>query len=83
MLKQEKLDAVFVLTQPDMLFRPARDCLQAGLPVYMEKPMGITLFQANTLRRLADEKDRLLHVGFNRRTIPLVEIGRASCRERV
>lgn len=73
MLKQEKLDAVFVLTQPDMLFRPARDCLQAGLPVYMEKPMGITLFQANTLRRLADEKDRLLHVGFNRRTIPLVE----------
>ena len=23
MLKQEKLDAVFVLTQPDMLFRPA------------------------------------------------------------
>lgn len=72
MLQEEKLDAVFVLTQPDMLFRPALDCLNAGLAVFMEKPMGITLFQANTLKRLADEKDRQLHVGFNRRSIPLV-----------
>ncbi|CCX36693.1 dehydrogenase-like protein [Clostridium sp. CAG:1013] len=72
MLREEKLDAVFVLTQPDMLFRVALDCLNADLAVFMEKPMGITLFQANTLKRVADEKDRRLHVGFNRRSIPLV-----------
>ena len=72
MLEKEALDAVFVLTQPDMLFRPAMDCLAAGLHVFMEKPMGITLFQAGALRAEAERRRRLLHVGFNRRYIPLV-----------
>jgi predicted dehydrogenase len=39
----------------------------------MEKPMGITVFQARILRGLAAEQKRLLHVGFNRHTIPLVK----------
>jgi predicted dehydrogenase len=72
MLKSEKLDAVFVLVPPDGLFRVASDCLLAGKHVFMEKPMGITLFQANTLRELAATQKRILHVGFNRRYIPLV-----------
>jgi len=72
MLEKEELDAVFVLVQPDMLFRLAMDCISAGLHVFMEKPMGITLFQADSLRKLADSKKRHLWVGYNRRTIPLV-----------
>lgn len=81
MLERENLDAVFVLTQPDMLFRPVVDCLKAGLHVFMEKPMGITLFQANTLKRLADQENRYLQVGFNRRTIPLVTVMVKRMRE--
>jgi predicted dehydrogenase len=73
MLNKEKLDAVFVLVPPDGLFRVASDCLLAGKHVFMEKPMGITLFQANTLRELAETQKRILHVGFNRRYIPLVK----------
>ncbi|MDD4796596.1 MAG: Gfo/Idh/MocA family oxidoreductase [Eubacteriales bacterium] len=72
MLQSEVLDAVFVLVQPDALFRVASDCLLAGKHVFMEKPMGITLYQAQALRRLAVAQNRLLHVGFNRRYIPLV-----------
>lgn len=72
MLQEETLDAVFVLTQPDSLYRPVYDSLSAGMHVFMEKPMGLTLFQAQSLAELAREKKRNLHVGFNRRYIPLV-----------
>jgi len=47
MMRDMPLDAVFVLVQPDVLFRVASDSLLAGKHVFMEKPMGITLFQAN------------------------------------
>ena len=72
MLKTEALDAAFVLTEPDSMFRIAVDCLNAGKHVFMEKPMGISEFQANSLRTIAKKNKKLLHVGFNRRYIPLV-----------
>lgn len=72
MLREETVDAVFVLVQPDALFRIASDCLLAGKHVFMEKPMGITLYQAKSLQRLAETQKRILHVGFNRRYIPLI-----------
>ncbi|MDR1733335.1 MAG: Gfo/Idh/MocA family oxidoreductase [Oscillospiraceae bacterium] len=73
MLAEESLDAVFALVQPDCLFRVVRDCLSAGAHVFMEKPMGITLTQAHTLADKATRAEKVLHVGFNRRYIPLVQ----------
>ena len=73
MLAAEGLDAVFVLTDPDRLFRPTLDCLRAGVHVLMEKPPGITTFQAETLLREARAAGRICQVGFNRRFIPLVQ----------
>lgn len=81
MLADEKLDAVYVLVQPDALFRVASDCLIAGKHVFMEKPMGITYYQAQALKEQAAQSSRLLHVGFNRRYIPLVEQVVAKMRE--
>lgn len=72
MLAKSDLDAVFVLTEPDQLYRPAKVCLEAGKHVFMEKPPGVTTYQAQTLLRTAREADRILQVGFNRRFIPLV-----------
>jgi predicted dehydrogenase len=80
MLRNEKLDAVYVLTQPDVSFRTVRDCLLAGKHVFMDKPMGISVLQARGLKGLAAEKKRILHVGFNRRFIPLMrEIIKVFC----
>ena len=73
MLKKEKLDAVYVLTEPEQLFRPAVVCLSAGKHVFMEKPPGDSSFQAEALLRSARENKRILSVGFNRRYIPLVQ----------
>jgi len=73
MLQAESLDAVLVLTEPDQLYRPAMACLAAGKHVFMEKPPGITAYQAGTLLRAARAADRILMVGLNRRYIPLVQ----------
>ncbi len=72
MLNAETLDAVFVLAEPDRLFRPTLDCLKAGKHVFMEKPPGLTVTQTGTLMRAARAADRILQVGFNRRFIPLI-----------
>ena len=72
MLAKEKLDAVFALVEPASLFHVVWNALDAGCPVFMEKPPGITSTQAWSLARKADEKGRILQVGFNRRHIPVV-----------
>jgi len=72
MLAKESLDAVFVLVEPGNIFHVAWQCLEAGLPAFMEKPPGITSVQAWSLARKAEQKGRILQVGFNRRHIPVV-----------
>ncbi len=72
MLEKEELDAVFALVPPDQIFRCAMDCLSAGVDVFIEKPPGITLFQAEALLKKSQEVNRILHIGFNRRYIPLI-----------
>jgi predicted dehydrogenase len=77
MLRDEKLDAVYVATSPDVSFHAARDALLSGRHVFMEKPMGLNLFQARNLLDCSRTRSRALHVGFNRRFIPLiVEVSR-------
>ncbi|MBN2452070.1 MAG: Gfo/Idh/MocA family oxidoreductase [Lentisphaeria bacterium] len=72
MFAEEDLNAVFCLVEPSNHFHVVIAALQAGLDVFMEKPPGVTSFQAEGMMRKAEEKDRLLMVGFNRRFIPLV-----------
>jgi len=72
MLAREEPDAVFVLVEPSNLFHVVVGCLEAGRHTFMEKPPGITLYQAHSLQRAAEKADRILQVGFNRRHIPLV-----------
>ena len=73
MIEKEDLDCIFVLVEPDRLFRAAADCLKAGIPVLMEKPAGITSHQTNSLTRISREKGVTCAVAMNRRHIPLVQ----------
>lgn len=72
MLEKEHLDAVFVLVEPASLYHVVWNCLDVGVDTFMEKPPGITLFQAESLQRKATDADKILQVGFNRRYIPVV-----------
>ncbi len=76
------LDAVFVLVEPANLFHVVWFCLDSGFPVFMEKPPGITRFQAESLARKSDEVGKILQVGFNRRHIPVVRRALELVRER-
>jgi predicted dehydrogenase len=73
MLDEEKPEAVFVLVQPDQSFRISLDCLKRGIHTFIEKPAGITVYQAKALERAARAGKLICQVGFNRRYIPLVQ----------
>ena len=73
MFAAERPDGVFVLVEPDRLFRAAQDCMLAGLPCIMEKPAGITAHQARSLARISAETGKTCGVLMNRRHIPIVQ----------
>lgn len=57
------LDAVVVATPPPTHFRIARDCLQHGLHVMVEKPLTLNSQDARELIRIAEERRLTLMVG--------------------
>jgi scyllo-inositol 2-dehydrogenase (NAD+) len=64
-------DAVIVSTAPETTHYPiARDCLRAGKHVLLEKPMGLTLGEADELVELASVRDLKLMVGYTQRFNP-------------
>lgn len=56
MLKAVKVDAVAVCTPPSVRYVIARDCLEAGKHVLLEKPPGVTLGEVEALARLAEQR---------------------------
>ena len=73
MFEKEALDGVFVLVEPDRLFRVAQDCMRAGISCIMEKPAGTSAHQTSALTRIARETGKTCAVAMNRRHIPLVQ----------
>jgi predicted dehydrogenase len=58
-----RVDFVLVAVPTDRHFEVARDLLEAGAHVLVEKPMTPTLEEAKELFRVARERRRVLHVG--------------------
>jgi predicted dehydrogenase len=57
------VDFVTVAVPTDRHFEVARDLMEAGAHVLVEKPMTATLEEAKELFRLARQRNRVLHVG--------------------
>jgi UDP-N-acetylglucosamine 3-dehydrogenase len=72
MLSSEQLDAVHVCTPTTTHASIARRVLEAGLHVFVEKPLAATTAEGEMLATLAQEKKRLLAVGFIERFNPAV-----------
>ncbi len=67
MLEKENLDGVFV-TSPDFCHEEhAVMCLEKGIPVYLEKPMAITIKGCDRIMRTAQEHKTKLVLGHNMR----------------
>lgn len=65
MLAEETLDAVHVLLPPDRHFEAARAILDAGVNVFLEKPMCDHAADCESLVRLAQDQGLRIGVGHN------------------
>lgn len=82
MIQEQAPDAVYVIGQPHIMYDIWIWCLANGLNLYIEKPMGITMHQAQMLAYLADKHDCITQVSFQRRTSPMVSLLRDECLKR-
>ncbi len=82
MVEEVAPDAVYAIGQPHIMYDIWTWCLQQGLNLYIEKPMGITLHQARMLAHLAEKHGCITQVSFQRRTCPMVVRLREECLKR-
>lgn len=72
-LLAEKIAACFIHVATSVHFEIAKKCLEAGVAVFIDKPVSEDFQEVQTLQKLAQEKKLLFMVGFNRRFAPMVE----------
>ena len=72
-------DGVYVIGQPHLMYDIWIWCLQQGLNLYIEKPMGLTWHQAQMLAELAEKKGLITQVSHQRRSSPLLKKMRHEC----
>jgi predicted dehydrogenase len=82
MIEEAAPDAVYAIGHPHIMFDVWRWCLEHGLNLYIEKPMGMTIHQARALAHLAEAHDCITQVSFQRRSCPMVSLLRDKCLER-
>jgi predicted dehydrogenase len=63
----DDLDAVAITTPPKPRYEIARECLQAGLHVLLEKPPAATLAEAEDLACTAEAEQRTLYASWHAR----------------
>lgn len=77
MLKSTSPDVVHITTPPQGHFSLAKECLEAGCHVYLEKPFTVTAQEAESLIRLADARNLKITAGHNYQfTIEMLEMRR-------
>jgi predicted dehydrogenase len=74
----KQVDAVSICVPTPFHYRIAGACLEAGVDVLVEKPMTVTLKEADDLITLAQQRGRVLQVGHLKRFHPAVVALRES-----
>ncbi|WP_309070865.1 Gfo/Idh/MocA family oxidoreductase [Arthrobacter sp.] len=73
LLSSEKLDAVIIANPNGSHVATALDCLSAGVPALLEKPIAISYSEAAKLVKAADSATTPILMGHHRRHHPAVE----------
>lgn len=82
MIEETSPEAVYVIGQPHLMYDIWMWCLERGLNLYIEKPLGITIHQARALAYMAKKNRCITQVSFQRRNSPLAVKLREKCLER-
>lgn len=67
LVREARPDALMVLVSPQAMAQVALTCLDFGLPLFLEKPVGLSVAEAEEVARAAAGKGLPNMVGFNRR----------------
>ena len=82
MVEEVAPDGVYAIGQPNIMFDVWVWCLQQGLNLYIEKPMGMSRHQAIVLADLAERQGVITQVNHQRRSAPLLVRMREECLRR-
>lgn len=82
MIEEVRPDAVYSIGPPHIMYDTWVWCLEHGVNLFIEKPMGITLHQSQMLAALAEEHGCVTQVGFQRRSTPVTVKMREACLAR-
>ena len=83
LLADPEIDAVVVAVSDQYHVALARQALEAGKHVLVEKPLGVSIEECKTLRQAAAAKGCLLQVGNNRRFDPGIAFARTFVHEQI
>ena len=67
MLRKEALDGVIIVGVPQMHVEVGKKCLDAGLPIFVEKPSAVSCREAVSLAEYADQRRLWGAVGYMKR----------------
>jgi predicted dehydrogenase len=71
LLKDDSIDAIIISATPETVHYPmARDSLSAGKHVFLEKPISLTLEEADELVELARQNNLKFSIGYSQRFNP-------------
>jgi virulence factor len=70
---QSGLDAAMVHSATESHAAIVRRLLEAEIPVFVDKPLTYSLAETEDLLALAEQRQQILYLGFNRRFAPLVQ----------
>ena len=77
MLEAVSPDVVHITTPPQSHFSLAKECLESGSHVYLEKPFTVTADEAQSLIQLANRRDLKITAGHNLQfTLEMLEMRR-------
>ena len=80
-LRIENLDAVFISATPEQThYSLAKDSLEAGKHLLLEKPISLTLAEADELIELARENNLKFTIGYSQRFNPKFAFARKSLK---
>lgn len=83
LFRGEDVDVVYVATPPFLHYSQARAALEAGKHVIVEKPLALTVGQADELIGIARRRDRLLVANLMQRYNPLFDAIRRLVGDRI
>lgn len=82
LVEQARPDALMVLVSPQAMAQVASECFGFGLPLFLEKPVGLSVPEAEAVAQAAQAAGAQTMVGFNRRHYSVFAKGLEKIRQR-